>query len=52
MVVFEISDGICYSFILAYFAAHDDKDIFWFTKTLFGFLSPVDYQYWYNHMRD
>ena len=26
----EICDGICYSFILAYFAAHDDKDILWF----------------------
>ena len=51
MVIFEICDGICYSFILAYFAAHDDKDIFWLTETLFGFLSPVDYQYQYDHMR-
>ena len=30
MVIFEICDGIYYSFILAYFATHDDKDILWF----------------------
>ena len=30
MVIFEICDGFCYSFILAYFAADDDKDILWF----------------------
>ena len=29
-VIFEICDGICYSFILAYFAAHDEKAILWF----------------------
>ena len=37
MIIFEICDGICYSFILAYFAAHDDKDIFWLTETLLDF---------------
>ena len=30
MVIFEIYDSFWYSFILAYFAAHDDKDILWF----------------------
>ena len=48
MVIFEICDGICYSFILAHFAAHDDKDISWLHKTLLGFLGflfPVDYGY-------
>ena len=34
--------------ILVYFAAHDDKDILWLTKTLFGLIFPVDYWYWYE----
>ena len=48
MVIFEICDSICYSYILAYFAAHDDKDIFWSTKKLLGFIFQVEYEY---HMR-
>ena len=51
MVNLEMCDGICYSFILAYFAAHDDKDIFWLAERSFGFLSPEDYWYQYYHMR-
>ena len=47
-MIFKICDGIWYEYILAYFAAHDDKDIFLLTKTLFGFLFPVNYQYWYE----
>ena len=33
MLIFEICGSICCSFILAYFAARDNKDIFWLTKT-------------------